>query len=416
MDNDWIKREIAPKVLNLAKEKPVVSIVGPRQSGKTTLCKMLFPKKAMVSLEDIDEREFAREDPRGFLNRFPDGVVIDEVQRVPGLLSYIQTLVDNRNEKGLFILTGSDQLNLSGEISQSLAGRTGIVKLLPFSLDEAYGDKLQTQTIESVLYTGFYPRIFKDNLNPSQEMNDYIETYINKDVRRLVNIKKQNNFDRFLKICAGRTGQLLNIDSLGSDCGLDNQTVKEWLAILEASYAIKLIAPFHNNYDKRLIKSPKLYFLDTGLACRLIGITDPSQLITHPLKGEIFETFVISEILKKQFNSTGVPEDLYFFRDNKFEVDLLFQKNAKLVQIEIKSGQTIGSDFFKNLLHLRNISFKKPGPEIEESILIYGGDDNYTRNDIKVMSWKNLPGLEVKKTLSAELVEQEDPEEDHRPK
>jgi len=392
MNSSLINREIAAKVQKAVNEKPVVTIVGPRQSGKTTLCKMLFPEKNMVSLEAIDERLFAVEDPKGFLNRFPNGVIIDEVQRVPELLSYIQIIVDDKDIKGQFILTGSDQLNLSNSASQSLAGRTRIIKLLPFTLKEAYGKKVKNQSIESVLYTGFYPRIFKDNLDPAQEMNDYIETYVNRDVKRLANIKNQRNFDIFLRICAGRTGQELNVHNIYNDTGLNREHINEWLSILEASYIIKLVKPFKKKYHKRLVKASKIYFLDTGLACRLIGITDPTQIFTHPLKGALFETFIFNEILKKQFNQIDVQEDLYFFRENKgLEIDFIYQKSpGVLTQIEVKSGQTISSKFFKNLNAFASLS-----NEVQDSFLIYGGDESYLRQGIQVTSWKDLPEFEI---------------------
>lgn len=392
MVGSLINREIASKVLKAVNEKSVVTIVGPRQSGKTTLCKMLFPKKDMVSLEAIDERLFAAEDPKGFLNRFPNGAIIDEVQRVPELLSYIQIIVDDNDIKGLFILTGSDQLGLSENASQSLAGRTRIIKLLPFTLKEAYGEKLGDQTIESVLYTGFYPRIFKDKLDPAQEMNDYIETYVNRDVKRLTNVKNQRNFDIFLRICAGRTGQELNVNKISDDTGLNRGVINEWLSILEASYIIKFVKPFKRNYNKRLVKAPKLYFLDTGLVCRLLGVTDAAQIFTHPLKGALFETFIFNELLKKQFNQIDVREDIYFFRENKgLEIDFIFERSlGKLMQIEIKSGQTVSSKFFKNLNTFAAIS-----DEVEDSVLIYGGEESYERQGIRVTSWKDLPEFEI---------------------
>ncbi len=388
MSGKLVDREISEKVRKAVSQKPVVTIVGPRQSGKTTLCKMLFPDREMVSLEAIDERLFATEDPIGFLNRFPDGAVIDEAQRVPELFSYIQTIVDAHDKKGQFILTGSDQLDLSNKAAQSLAGRTRIIKLLPFSLKEAYGETLKDQTMETVLYTGFYPRIFKDNLDAAQEMNDYIETYVNRDVKRLVNIKNQRDFDIFLKICAGRTGQVLNINGISNDIGVNREIVRAWISLLEASYIIRLVRPFEKSYDKRLVKSHKLYFLDTGLACRLIGITEPGQIFTHPLKGALFETLIFNELLKKQLNASGIGQELYYFRENKgLEIDFLFQDAPRsITQIEVKSGQTITSKFFHNLHAFSDLS-----NEVGKSILIYGGDQAYVRQGVHVMGWKNLP-------------------------
>jgi predicted AAA+ superfamily ATPase len=400
MKDDLITREISEKVLKAVSEKPVVTIVGPRQSGKTTLCKMLFPKKEMVSLERIDERSFAAEDPVGFLNRFPDGVIIDEAQRVPELFSYIQTIVDDRDEKGLFVLTGSDQLGRSDKAAQSLAGRTRIIKLLPFSLNEAYGERLKNQTMESVIFTGFYPRIFKDNLDPAQEMNDYIETYVNRDVKRLANIENQREFDTFLRICAGRTGQELNLSSIQNDTGINRSRVKGWTSLLEASYIIKLVKPFENSYDKRQTKKPKLYFLDTGLACRLLGITEPGQIFVHPLRGALFETLVFNELLKKQMNTIAVQEELYYFRENKgLEIDFIYQKApGALTQIEVKSGQTITSKFFQNLDTFAGLS-----QEVQDSVLVYGGEQKYVRQGIHVVGWKHLPGLDINQALDGGL-------------
>lgn len=349
---------------------------------------MLFPDREMVSLEAIDERLFAVEDPIGFLNRFPDGAIIDEAQRVPELFSYIQTIVDNRaDDKGLFILTGSNQLGLSNNAAQSLAGRTRIIELSPFTLNEAYGAGLVDKTVEPVLYTGFYPRIFRDRLDPSQEMNDYIETYVNRDVKRLANINNQRQFDIFLKICAGRTGRVLNISGISDDTGVKRNVVKEWVSLLQASYIIKLVQPFEKSYDKRLVKSPKLYFLDTGLVCRLLGITDHSQIFTHPLKGALFETLVFNELYKKQLNAIHIQQEIYYFRENKgLEINFVQQTApGKLRQIEVKSGQTITSKFFKNLRAFCDLS-----NEVTQSVLIYGGDQEYERQGIHIMGWKHL--------------------------
>jgi len=380
-----IRRNISDKVLAYASQYPVVTITGPRQSGKTTLCKMIFPEKAYISLEDVDERRFAKEDPRGFLNRFPDGAIIDEIQREPDLMSYIQTLVDEKNKAGLFILTGSQQFDLMETMTQSLAGRSAIVNLLPLSYDEAYQNNSDKIVLDEVLFKGFYPRIFDKNLDPSEAMQFYVNTYVERDLRRLINIKDLSPFEIFLKLCAGRTGQILNLSSLGNDCGVNHNTVKSWISVLEASFIIKLLRPYYRNFNKRLIKAPKLYFLDTGLASFLLGITKADQMFSHPLKGAIFETYVFSELLKARYNR-GKADNLYYFRDSKGnEVDVICDNGNSLSQIEIKSGQTVNSDYFKGLEYFSGLS------DIPvESSLIYGGTQSYTRNNVQVVDWQSI--------------------------
>ena len=383
-----IKRNISEKVLTYASQYPVVTITGPRQSGKTTLSKMIFPQKAYISLEDVDERLFAKEDPRGFLNRFPKGAIIDEIQREPELISYIQTIVDQQNTEGLFILTGSQQFDLMQTISQSLAGRSAIVRLLPFSYDEAYGNDRDQSKMDAVLLKGFYPRIFDKNLDPTEAMQFYVNTYVERDLRRLINVKDLTKFEIFLKLCAGRTGQILNLSSLGNDCGINHNTAKAWISVLEASFIIKLLKPFYKNFNKRLIKAPKLYFLDTGLVSFLLGITQADQIFSHPLKGALFETYVYSELLKSRYNK-GKTENLYFYRDSKGnEVDIICDNGNTVSQIEIKAGQTITLDHFKGLHY-----FSKLCDMPLESYLIYGGDKTYFRNNVQVIGWQGISGI-----------------------
>lgn len=380
-----INREIAHKTIQFASQYPVVTITGPRQSGKTTLCRMLFGKKAYVSLEDVDVRDFARIDPRGFLARFPNGAVIDEIQRVPDLLSYIQTIVDKNQKDGFFILTGSQQFELLEGITQSLAGRTALVRLLPFTLKEAYGTRVKEVTLDKVLYTGFYPRIFDKHLNPTESMGFYINTYVERDLRMLINIKDLSKFEIFLKLCSGRTGQILNLSSLGNDCGVNHVTIKSWISVLEASFIIKLLHPYYKNFKKRLIKAPKLYFLDTGMACFLLGIQNPGQLSTHPLRGSLFESFIVSEMLKARFNA-GKTDNQFYFRDNiGNEIDLICDHGTHIVPVEIKSGQTVSRQFFKNLKY-----FCKLTDTIKTPSLVYGGDQTFKQQGIQITNWRNL--------------------------
>ncbi len=380
-----IKRELVEKTKQLSGQYPVVTITGPRQSGKTTLCRMVFPDMTYASLEDLDQREFARQDPRGFLNRFSQGAVLDEIQRAPELLSYIQTIVDKQNKEGFFILTGSQQFELLEGISQSLAGRTALVRLLPFSLGEAYGTNLKKAALDQVLYTGFYPRIFDKGLNPTEAMGFYVNTYVERDLRMLINIRDLSQFEIFFKLCAGRTGQIVNLSSLGNDCGVNHSTVKSWLSVLEASYIIKLLRPYYKNFNKRLIKSPKLYFLDTGLACFLLDIQNPNQLSTHPLRGALFESFIVAELLKKRFNAVQT-DNLFYFRDNiGNEVDIIWDRSPQPVPLEIKSGQTVSRDAFKGLDF-----FNKLSGGADSSHLIFGGDESYIRQTVQVTSWRDI--------------------------
>lgn len=362
-----ISRQIQDVLIELNNSFPIVTITGPRQSGKTTLAKLTFPDKEYVSLEDLDTRSFAETDPRGFLTEYSEGAIFDEVQRVPSLLSYLQTFIDEDGKNGKFILTGSNHFEYFQSISQSLAGRTGILKLLPLSYREIYGE----EKIEAndVLYNGFYPRIFKQNIKPAHFLSAYVQTYVQRDVRTLLNIKNLTQFHQFLKLCAGRTGQIINATSMGNDLGVTNKTVMQWLSVLEASFLVFFLPPFHKNFNKRIIKSPKLYFQDVGLACHLLGIENSRQLQTHPLKGELFETFIVGEFLKQRYNQ-GKESNLYYFRDNTGnEVDLILETGSGLTPVEIKSGKTVNRQFFKGLDY-----FKKLSGEVERSVLVTGGD------------------------------------------
>lgn len=384
-----ISRLVSSKILSYSTQYPVVTITGPRQSGKTTLCKALFPDKPYVSLENLDTRSFAIEDPRGFLAQYGDGAVLDEIQRTPDLLSYIQTIVDEKGQEGMFILTGSQQFDMLSGISQSLAGRTALVKLLPFSFLEVYAEKGDL-TLDLLMYRGFYPRIFDKNLNPTEAMAFYSNAYLERDVRNLLNVKDLSRFEVFLKLCAGRTGQVLNLSNLGNDCGVNHNTIKSWISILEASYIIKLLRPYHNNFNKRLTKSPKLYFLDTGLACYLLDIHGPSQLATHPLRGALFETFVVSELLKQRFNS-GKEDNLYYFRDHKGnEVDIVLDYGSQASLVEVKSGQTVTKSFFRGLEYFAGLH-----KNILNSYLIYGGEEKRSQKGVNLTGWNNIASLSL---------------------
>jgi uncharacterized protein len=382
----YIKREITPSLIKLSKQYPIITITGPRQSGKTTLVKKTFPKKLYVSFEDLDQKQTFEQDPHGFLERFPNGAIFDEVQKVPDIFSYLQGIVDKTDIKGMYILTGSQQFELIENISQSLAGRTAIIKLLPLSIEEVYGDN--APSLESVIYKGFYPRIFKDKLDPTQALGFYVSSYIERDVRQLINIQNLSLFEVFLKICAGRTGQVLNYAAVASECGIDVKTVKKWLSLLETSYIVRIIRPYYKNLNKRLSKSSKLYFLDVGLVCYLLGIRKLEQLQAHPLFGALFETLVISEVLKKAYNSIIDPS-IYYYRDRyAHEVDLVFDHVTSINQIEIKSGKTINKDFFKNMKYLID-----SGYPVKLSGLIYGGDDSYKSAGYHIASWKKISKL-----------------------
>ncbi len=342
-----------------------------------------------VSLESIEDRNFAVSDPKGFLGRFPDGAVLDEIQRVPELLSYIQVIVDESPQTGQFIITGSQNFELLNTVSQSLAGRTAIARLLPFSLAEIAS--LQSiKSIDELLYQGFYPRIYDKHLNPTEALSFYFNTYVERDLRLLINVKDLSRFEIFLKLCASRCGQVVNFSSLGNDCGVNHNTIKSWLSILEASYIIKLLPPFYSNLGKRLIKAPKLYFIDPGLAAFLLGIQKVEHISAHPLRGALFENFVIAELLKNRFNM-GKTDNLYYLRDSKgHEVDVLLDYGLYVDMIEIKSSQTITGDHFKGLKYFRNIY-----PQTRNCSLVYGGDQSRKQDDIQTVPWKTLATLEV---------------------
>ncbi|MCL5408700.1 MAG: ATP-binding protein [Candidatus Omnitrophica bacterium] len=384
-----LKRTLSQKLKSLALKFPVISVIGPRQSGKTTLVRNVFLNKDYVNLEDLDTREFALTDPRGFLATYSKGAIIDEVQRVPSLFSYIQTTVDRSNKAGQFILTGSQNIILQENISQSLAGRVAILKLLPLSLEELKKTKYEPDSAEEYIFTGSYPGIYDKKINPRDWYPNYIQTYVERDVRLIKNILDLNIFQKFIKLCAGRIGQVLNLLSLGNDCGITHNTAKAWISILESTYIIFLLKPYYKNFNKRLIKMPKLYFYDTGLACSLLGIQNKQQLSTHYLGGSLFESFVISEIIKYRFNK-GFEQHCYYWRDRTGnEVDCIMENNRSLLGIEIKFSKTIVEDFFKGLKYWNKIT----GNVSSKLYLIYKGEEHQKRSFGEIVSWNKIDSI-----------------------
>ena len=381
---NYRKRELSDKILQWARQYPVVTLTGPRQSGKTTLAKSLFPEHAHANLENPVERDYAASDPVAFLGQYSGGVVIDEIQRVPSLLSYIQCIVDENPDKhGRFILTGSQNLQIMRGVSQSLAGRTALASLLPFSLAELGG----SQDVWETLWRGFFPRIFHDNLNPTEALAFYTATYLERDVRELVKVKDLSRFSQFLRLCAGRTGQLLNAANLAADCGIAGKTAMEWVSILEASYIIRRLSPWFSNVSKRLSKTPKMYFLDTGLVCYLLGIDSPGQLANHPLRGAIFETFVMTEFWKHYANG-GVTDRLFHYRDGaQREIDLLDECSPRRLLVEIKSGQTPSAEWGETL---KRISAAIPGTS--RLCVVYGGRLSQVRSGVEYVPWSRIGG------------------------
>jgi predicted AAA+ superfamily ATPase len=382
------KRILAPELARLATQYPVITLSGPRQSGKTTLCRSVFHQHDYVSLEDLSQRSFATEDPRGFLAQFKHGVILDEIQRTPDLVSYIQGIVDERQIPGEFILTGSQQFEVSNTINQSLAGRTAVLRLLPFAYSELYHEN-EIPDLNQLLYQGFYPRIDDKHLNPTEALSFYLSTYVERDVRSLMNIKNLSLFDKFLRVCATQIGRLTNYSRLANDCGITQNTVKEWLSILEASYIIYQVQPHFENYRKRLTKSTKLYFYDVGLASYLLGMTQPSHVQSSPLRGELFENFIVSEFLKNRFNHVR-NNNLYFFRDHVGnEVDLILDYGSQVISVEMKAGGTISGSYFKGLQYYHQLS----GAKNSKRIIVYAGDEQVRYHDVDIYPFSQLEAL-----------------------
>ena len=383
-----IERNIAPVLQQLATQYPVITLTGPRQSGKTTLTRRLFSDKPYVTLEDPDTRRFATEDPRGFLMQFAQGAILDEIQRAPELTSYLQGMVDAVPKPGRFVLTGSHQFELMSQVSQSLAGRTAVLRLLPFTLAEVHRLRggMASPDLAQTLLTGFYPRIHDQSLDPSQALADYFATYVQRDLRQLAAVQDLQRFERFVRLCAGRTGQLLNLSSLGNDAGVTHSTARAWIDLLQSSYIVHLLPPWFANTGKRLVKASKLYFHDVGLACWLLGLRSAAQVARDPLWGSLFENFVIMEAMKDRLNA-GATAEMYFYRDSEGnEVDLLIPVGTKMHAIEIKAGATINPDYFKGLK-----TFAAHQPAVFASgCVVFGGADGQSRSDWPVHAWHQL--------------------------
>jgi uncharacterized protein len=384
-----IHRTLQDKIEQISRQMPVITITGPRQSGKTTLAKHIFPNHTYINLESPKIRDLATIDPQAFFDSNPNSLILDEVQRVPHLLSYIQVIVDQNRQNGQFILTGSENLLLSEKVNQSLAGRTYISTLLPLSLEELQVLSVSLDNYMSCLCKGFYPTLFIEDILPTDWLSAYIQTYVERDIRQLINIKNIKQFQTFLSLCAGHVGQIVNHTSLSNAVGVHNTTIKEWTSTLEATYIAFTLQPYYNNFKKRLIKSPKLYFYDTGLACMLLDIPDARSLAWHSLRGGLFENFIIVELLKRHLNR-GLRPRFYFWRDsNGIEVDLLIERGGKLLAIEIKSTQTLTSFPTNNLKSFIQLI----GDNTVEPYIVYGGEQNFHLQGIQVLSWKSLDTL-----------------------
>ena len=384
-----IRRQASQLLVQMSKGFPIVALTGPRQSGKTTLARQAFPDKPYFSLEDPEIRQRLVADPKQFFAILPSGAVLDEVQRCPEVFSYLQGLVDERARMGEFVITGSQQFGLLDNITQSLAGRVGLLQLLPLSLAELTATGMSPRTLEQTVWMGGYPALFDQRRQleqPAQWLSAYASTYIERDVRQVLEVSKLSLFQRFVLMCAARTGQLLNLSALAADCGISHTTARSWLTVLEASYVVYLLQPYHQNFGKRLVKMSKLYFLDTGLLCHLLRIDSPQTLATHALRGAIFESWVVSETLKHRFNQ-ALPADIYFWRDNHgVEVDLVFEHAGKLHAVEIKSGATFATDWVKACQRWQRYA----GAVAADPVLVYGGQESYTVQGVQVRAWHTL--------------------------
>lgn len=383
-----VERDITEKLQTLLKSFPVVTITGCRQCGKSTLLKHVFPNYTYISLEDIDIREMASNDPRHFISIYNEFVIIDEIQRVPELLSYLQTHIDSVNKNGMYILTGSHNILLMQSISQSLAGRTALLTLAPFSISELRKAEKLPQSVNEMLYAGNFPRLYNQNIEPSDFYSAYIKTYIERDVRLVKNITDLSAFTRFLKLCAGRCSQILNLSQLAEDAGINRKTAESWLSVLETGYIIFLLRPYYKNFGKRIIKNPKIYFYDTGLASSLLGLTDADQIENFYMRGALFENLAVSELLKKRLFS-GKGDDIYFWRDsNGTEIDVLEEDKTHLYAYEIKASETMNQSFFSNIKKVKDLANLK----MQNTAVIYGGDKTIPSSETcgAYISWKEI--------------------------
>jgi hypothetical protein len=380
-----IPRELMSELQNAAQKYPVVTITGPRQAGKTTLAQMTFPGFSYVNLERPDTRQFAQSDPHAFLERHPLPLIVAEIQRVPDLLSYIQVLVDEKRKNGLFILTGSHQMELQQAITQSLAGRTALLRLLPLTIAELEDYGIQ-QDLDHLLLQGFLPRLYDQNLNPTKAYRNYFETYIERDLKSLIQVKDLSLFQKFVRLCAGRVGQLLNLNSLANETGVSHHTIEHWLSTLEASFIVIRLQPFYENINKRIVKAPKLYFTEVGLVTYLLGIEDVKQVGRDPLYGNIVENMVVIDFMKMRLNQ-GLDPNLYFIRDqNGNEIDVIYKQSSKLIPIEIKAAKTFHPEFLKRL----KLFQKWVGKRMSKGILVYAGQEEQRIDNIQVINFKNL--------------------------
>lgn len=381
----YFRRSAEALIAEALRTNPVVVVTGPRQAGKSTLLRHALPGWGLVSLEDPDQREFARDDPRGFLRQHPAPLVIDEAQHVPALFSYLQTQVDREGRAGQYVLSGSQQFSLLAGITQSLAGRAALIELHPLRLKELVDAGHAPATLDALLWQGGYPALHARGADPRRYYADYVQTYLERDVRSLTAVHDLGTFQRFLRLCAARTGQLLNLNALANDCGIAQPTAAAWINVLEASYVVRRMAPYHRNFGKRLVKAPKLYFLDTGLAAWLLGIASASDMALHYARGALFETWVASEAYKWRA-VRGDARPLYYWRDNiGNEVDLLLEQGGGFTLVEVKSGQTFQSDWLRPLETVqRHIG------EATRRAVVYGGDIDFDRSDAAVIGWRSL--------------------------